>query len=71
MEEHLIRKAAMAKIMLQNKVIFKIWYEIYPAAKVDPDIESNATLKDGRRAKKAQVPADIIKRAIDKAKWCC
>ncbi len=65
-----VRKAAMAKTnAAKTKVYSRFGKEIYIAAKSGvPDIESNLTLKRMvERAKKAQVPADIIKRAIDKA----
>lgn len=65
-----VRKAAMAKTnAAKTKVYSKFGKEIYIAAKSGvPDIEANMTLKRVvERAKKAQVPADIIKRAIDKA----
>lgn len=65
-----VRKAAMAKTnAAKTKLYSRFGIEIYQAAKSgSPDIESNANLKRiVERAKKAQVPADIIKRAIDKA----
>ena len=43
--------------------------EIYLAAKGNPELESNVNLKRVvDKAKKQQVPSDIINRAIDKAK---
>lgn len=66
-----VRKAAMAKTSAaKSKVYSKFGREIYLAAKsgvADPEI--NVSLKRIiEKAKKEQVPADIIKRAIDKAK---
>ena len=66
-----VRKAAMAKTSAaKTKVYSKYGKEIYMEAKNGvPDPEMNAGLKRIiERAKKAQVPADIINRAIDKAK---
>lgn len=66
-----VRKNAMAKTSAaKTKVYSKFGKEILVAAKSgDPDPEINQTLKRViEKAKKAQVPADIIKRAIDKAK---
>lgn len=66
-----VRKVAMAKTAAaKTKVYSKYGREIYVAAKAGvPDPELNSTLKRVcERAKKDQVPADIIKRAIDKAK---
>lgn len=43
--------------------------EIYSAAKKSTDVDANPTLKRLiEKAKKAEVPSDIINRAIDKAK---
>jgi len=66
-----VRKAAMEKTAAaKTKVYSRFGREIYVAAKEGvPDPEMNTSLKRViERAKKAQVPADIIKRAIDKAK---
>ncbi len=66
-----VRKASMAKTgVAKTKVYTKFSKEIYMAAKNgSPDPEANLTLKHTiEKAKKNQVPADIIKRAIDKAK---
>ncbi len=66
-----VRKVAMAKTSAaKSKVYSKYGREIYMAAKAGtPDPETNQTLKRViERAKKEQVTADIIKRAIDKAK---
>ncbi len=66
-----VRKASMAKTAAaKTKVYSRYGKEIYMAAKAGvPDPEMNVGLKrmiDEARAK--QVPADVIKRAIDKAK---
>ena len=66
-----VRKAAMAKTSAaKTKVYSKFGKEIYIAAKSgEPNPEMNLSLKRIiDKAKSAQVPADIIKRAIDKAK---
>lgn len=66
-----VRKVAMAKTSAaKSKVYSKYGREIYMAAKSGtPDPETNQTLKRIiEKAKKEQVTADIIKRAIDKAK---
>lgn len=66
-----VRKAAMEKTAAaKTKVYSRFGREIYVAAKEGvPDPDMNTSLKRIiERAKKAQVPADIIKRAIDKAK---
>ncbi|CCV64956.1 conserved hypothetical protein [Alteracholeplasma palmae J233] len=66
-----VRKVAMAKTAAaKSKVYAKFGREIYMAAKSGtPDPESNANLKRIiEKAKKEQVSADVIKRAIDKAK---
>lgn len=68
---HEVRKAAMAKTAAaKTKVYSKFGKEILIAAKGGvPDPEMNLVLRRViERAKKAQVPADIIKRAIDRAK---
>lgn len=66
-----VRKASMAKTAAAKaKVYSRFGKEIYVAAKSGvPDPEMNTTLKrviDKARAN--QVPADVIKRAIEKAK---
>lgn len=66
-----VRKASMAKTSIaKSKVYSKFGREIYMAAKNgEPNVEMNvelARLVD--KAKSAQVPADIINRAIEKAK---
>ncbi|SRR5690554_791481 len=66
-----VRKASMAKTAAaKSKVYARFGREIYMAAKAGtPDPETNQALKRViERAKKEQVTADIIKRAIDKAK---
>jgi len=65
-----VRKAAMAKTMIQkSKVYSRFGKEIYMLAKnggTNPD--ANLALKHLiDKAKKAQVPADVIKRNIQKA----
>ena len=68
---HEVRKAAMAKTnAAKTKVYSKYGKEIYLAAKSGvPDPEMNVSLRRViEKAKKEQVPADIIKRAIDKVK---
>ena len=66
-----VRKVAMAKTAAaKSKVYAKFGREIYVAAKAGvPDPEMNAALKRViERAKKEQVTADVISRAIEKAK---
>ena len=66
-----VRKVAMAKTAAaKSKVYAKFGREIYVAAKAGvPDPEMNAALKRViERAKREQVTADVISRAIDKAK---
>ena len=68
---HEVRKAAMEKTAAQKtKVYSRFGKEIYMAAKAGvPDPEMNQTLKRIiEKAKAAQVPGDVIKRNIDKAK---
>ncbi|MEA4821733.1 MAG: YebC/PmpR family DNA-binding transcriptional regulator [Erysipelotrichales bacterium] len=65
-----VRKKAMAQTAAtKTKVYSKYGKEIYLAAKNGvPDPEMNVVLKRIiEKAKKFQVPADIVKRAIDKA----
>ncbi len=65
-----VRKVAMAKTAaVKSKLYAKYGKEIYMAAKSgNPDPENNQSLKRIiERAKRDQVSADIIKRAIDKA----
>ncbi|HOA78361.1 MAG: YebC/PmpR family DNA-binding transcriptional regulator [Bacillota bacterium] len=66
-----VRKAAMAKTAARKgKEYARFGAIIYKAAKSGiPDPELNQALKkEIERAKKADIPADIIKRAIEKAK---
>ncbi len=66
-----VRKASMLKTSIaKSKVYSKYGKEIYMAAKAgQPDPELNANLKRViERAKKEQVPANVIQKAIDKAK---
>ncbi|MGE0003337.1 MAG: YebC/PmpR family DNA-binding transcriptional regulator [Candidatus Izemoplasmatales bacterium] len=68
---HEVRKAAMEKTsLLKSKLYSKFGKEIYMAAKTGgPDPDSNLTLKRViERAKQNQVPADVIKRNIEKSK---
>lgn len=66
-----VRKASMAKTAAaKTKVYSRFGREIYVAAKSgEPNPEMNSSLKKViERAKANQVPADVIKRAIEKAK---
>lgn len=66
-----VRKAAMAKTSLaKSKIYSRYGKEIYVAAKSgEADPEMNSALKRiVEKAKANQVPADVIKRAIEKAK---
>ncbi len=66
-----VRKASIQKNgAVKAKLYSNYAKEIYLAAKKgSPDLEANITLKRiVEKAKKEQVPSDIIKRAIDKAK---
>ena len=68
---HEVRKAAMAKTAAaKTKVYSRFGKEIYMAAKAGvPDPDMNQSLKRViEKAKAAQVPADVIKRNIEKAK---
>ncbi len=68
---HEVRAAAMAKTAaMKSKVYSRYGKEIYIAAKSGvPDPEMNLTLRSKiKEAKANQVPADVIKRAIEKAK---
>ncbi len=68
---HEVRKVAMAKTAaVKSKLYAKYGKEIYMAAKNgEPDPDLNQSLKRIiEKAKKDQVTADVIKRAIDKAK---
>lgn len=66
-----VRKASIAKTgAIKAKLYSNFAKEIYLAAKSGvPEIESNIALKRiVEKAKKQQVPSDIINRAIEKAK---
>lgn len=65
-----VRKHAMAKTAAaKTRVYAKYGKEIYMAAKGNPDVDINVDLRRIiEKAKKDQVPNDIIKRAIDRAK---
>ena len=66
-----VRKASIQKTGAAKAKLYSTYAkEIYLAAKKGvPEIESNISLKRlVEKAKKEQVPADIINRAIDKAK---
>ena len=68
---HEVRKAAMAKTAaMKAKLYSRYGKEIYLAAKAGgPDTTANLALRSiVDKAKKQQVPADVIKRAIDKVK---
>ena len=68
---HEVRKVAMAKTAaVKSKVYAKFGIEIFVVAKGGtPDPETNQNLKRViDKAKKSQVPADVIKRAIERAK---
>lgn len=67
---HEVRAASMAKTALMKSKKYSKWgKEIFTAAKAGvPDPEMNQGLKNTiARAKKDQCPADVIKRAIEKA----
>ncbi|MFI3307071.1 MAG: YebC/PmpR family DNA-binding transcriptional regulator [Mycoplasmatota bacterium] len=63
-----VRKASIMKTGAAKAKLYSTYAkEIYQAAKSSTDIEANPTLKRlVERAKKEQVPGDVIKRAIDK-----
>ena len=65
-----VRKASIQKTgAMKAKLYSTFAKEIYLAAKGNPEVESNVALKRVvEKAKKQQVPSDIINRAIDKAK---
>lgn len=65
-----VRKASIQKTgAARGKLYTNFAKEIYLAAKNNPEIETNIKLKRiVEKAKKQEVPQDIIKRAIDKAK---
>ena len=68
---HEVRKVAMAKTAAKKaKLYSRYGKEIYLAAKAGgPEPDGNLALRRLiEKAKKEQVPADVIKRAIDKVK---
>ena len=68
---HEVRAASMAKTAaIKSKLYSRFGKELYIAAKSGvPDPEMNLSLKRKiAEAKQNQIPADVIKRAIDKAK---
>lgn len=67
---HEVRAASMAKTAAAKSKLYSIYAkEIYQAAKGNPDPNSNMVLKRVvEKAKKAQVPTDVISRNIDKVK---
>ena len=68
---HEVRAASMAKTAaMKSKLYSRYGKEIYIAAKSGvPDPDMNLTLRSKiKEAKANQVPADVIKRAIEKAK---
>lgn len=65
-----VRKASIEKNGQQKAKLYSMYArEIYSVAKSNPEVESNDALKRlVEKAKREQVPADIINRAIDKVK---
>lgn len=65
-----VRKASIQKTGAQKAKLYSTFAkEIYLAAKGNPEIDTNIGLKRViEKAKRQQVPGDIINRAIDKAK---
>ena len=65
-----VRKASIAKTSARKAKLFSRYgKEIYMAAKDNPEMESNINLKRLiDKARSEEVPNDVIKRAIDKAK---
>ena len=65
-----VRKASIQKTgAARGKIYTNFAKEIYLAAKGNSDLDTNIKLKRiVEKAKKQEVPSDIIKRAIDKAK---
>lgn len=65
-----VRKASIQKNGAAKAKLYSTFAkEIYLAAKGNPEIDTNITLKRVvEKAKRQQVPSDIINRAIDKAK---
>ena len=67
---HEVRPKAMAATAAKKSKLYSIYAkEIYQAAKGNPDPDSNDVLRRViEKAKKEQVPADVINRNIDKVK---
>ncbi len=67
---HEVRAASMAKTAAAKSKLYSIYAkEIYQAAKSNPDPVNNLELKRIiEKAKKEQVPADVINRNIEKVK---
>ena len=67
---HEVRAKAMAATAAKKSKLYSIYAkEIYQAAKGNPDPTSNDVLRRViEKAKKEQVPADVINRNIDKVK---
>lgn len=67
---HEVRAASMAKTAAAKSKLYSVYAkEIYQAAKSNPDPVNNLELKRIiEKAKKDQVPADVINRNIDKVK---
>ena len=67
---HEVRAKAMAATAAKKSKLYSIYAkEIYQAAKGNPDPVNNAELRRViEKAKKEQVPADVINRKIDKVK---
>ena len=67
---HEVRAKAMAATAAKKSKLYSIYAkEIYQAAKGNPDPDSNDVLRRViEKAKKEQVPADVINRNIDKVK---
>ena len=68
---HEVRKVAMAKTAAKKTKVYSYYgKEIYLAAKAGgPEPDANLSLRNLiSKAKKEQVPGDVIKRAIDKVK---
>lgn len=65
-----VRKASIAKTGAAKAKLYSTFAkEIYLAAKGNPEVDTNINLKRVvEKAKRQQVPSDIINRAIDKAK---
>ena len=65
-----VRKASIQKTGAAKAKLYSTFAkEIYLVAKNNPEIDTNISLKRiVEKAKKQQVPSDIINRAVDKAK---